>query len=120
MQRQAKFQALLCGLLCALTLITPAQAAARPLDVSQISQAPLSLTEHLALLEDPSGQLTLSDVQSPAFAQQFKTDRPAGQALNFGYTQSAYWLRVELANSADRPITRMLEIAYARISDLKF
>jgi signal transduction histidine kinase len=119
MQRPAKLLRLLCGLLGALTLITSALGAARPLDASQMSHAPLSLTEHLALLEDPSGQLTLSEVQSPAVAQHFKTDLPASQALNFGYTQSAYWLRLELANSSDQPVTRMLEIAYARISDLQ-
>lgn len=115
MQRQTKTLSLLCGLLWALSSIAHAQ----PLDASHMSAAPLSLTEHLAVLEDPSGQLSLAQVQGPAFAPQFKTDLPPAEALNYGYTRSAFWLRLDLANSAEQPIERILEIAYARIGDLR-
>ena len=116
MQGQTKTRLLLCGLLWALSSIARAQ----PLDASHMSAAPESLTEHLAVLEDPSGQLSLAEVQSPALEAQFKTDLPAAESLNLGYTRSAFWLRLDLANNAEQPIERLLEIAYARIGELQF
>lgn len=119
MQRQTTLRSLLYGLLYTIILMANAQGATRQLDVSQMSAAPVSLTEYLAVLEDPSGQLSLADVQSPAFAAQFKTDLAAAEALNYGYTRSAFWLRLDMANGSDQPLERILEIGYARIAELR-
>lgn len=90
------------------------------LDTSQLDRSPISLTEYFAVLEDPGLTLTLADVQEPDTASRFKTDRPPGTALNYGYTRSAYWLHLTLRNAGDRPVERMLEIGYARLGSVQF
>ena len=62
--------------------------------------------ESIAVLEDPSGSMTLDDVLSVA-------DRfvPTDRTTNAGFTDSAYWLRVTLALDGD---AWLLELAYAQ------
>lgn len=108
---------LLCGLQL---LLSSAFAAEQVLDASQLDNTQVSLTPYFAVLEDASLTLTLADVQKPAIAASFKTDTPAAEALGFGYTRSAYWLRLHLSNPGDRPLERMLEISYARLSSVQF
>ena len=94
--------------------------AAEPLELSQILSAPVSLTPHFEVLEDPSNALTLQDVQSPAFAQRFQGGHPPAQSLSYGATRSAYWLRLSVRNNAYFPVHRMLEIANARLTQVDF
>jgi signal transduction histidine kinase len=72
-------------------------------------QYPLGL--HLEILEDPSGELTIEDVTSPAFESQFKPSQVA--VPNFGYTDSAYWVRVRLDNETLYTNEWLLEIGFA-------
>lgn len=54
---------------------------------------------HIAVLEDASAALTLSDVLTPTQQMRF---RPAkGTDVNFGYTRSAFWLRLSLPSIAN-------------------
>ena len=108
---------LLCGFYLSLS---SAIAAERVPDASLLEQASLPLTEYIDVLEDPSLSLTLSDVQKAEVAARFKTNTPAGDALSFGYTRSAYWLRLALHNSSDFPLERLVEINYARLSSVQF
>jgi signal transduction histidine kinase/PAS domain-containing protein len=72
-------------------------------------QYPLGM--HLEILEDPSGELTIEDVTSPAFDSQF---RPSLVAVpNYGYTDSAYWVRVDLDNETLYTNEWLLEIGFA-------
>ncbi len=89
-------------------------------DASQISQAPISLTEYFAVLEDPNQTLTLDDVQAPDVASRFKTEPTSATALNYGYSHSAYWLRLTLRNTSEQPLERILEIGYARLASIQF
>lgn len=89
-------------------------------DASRLGAQPLALTAHLDVLEDPGGSLTLEQVRAPALAQQFTRSRLTGEALNFGITPSAWWLRLQVVNTSDQPIERLLEVAYARLSHLNF
>lgn len=107
----------LCGLQL---LMSSAFAADQVLDASQLAKTPVSLTPYFAVLEDASLTLTLADVQKAEIAANFKTDTPAADALGFGYTRSAYWLRLNLTNPGDQPLERMLEISYARLSSVQF
>ena len=52
--------------------------------------------------------------------KRFKTDFPPNESLNFGYTTSAYWLRLHLKNSSNKTVKRMLEIGYAPLADIQF
>ncbi|MBJ6360392.1 7TM diverse intracellular signaling domain-containing protein [Paenibacillus sp. GCM10012307] len=55
------------------------------------------LNDYMEVLEDQSGQWTLQDVQSPDLQRLFQ--RADGKA-SFGYTESAYWIRVVLRNQS--------------------
>ncbi len=90
------------------------------LDASHIDQAPVSLTEYFAVLEDPKLALTLDDIQKPDIANRFKAGQAPAAALNYGYSRSAYWLRLTLRNTSDLPLERLLEIGYARLADIQF
>lgn len=89
-------------------------------EASGLGTTPLSLTPYLDLLEDPGGALTLEQIRAPGLAQQFKHSNFTGEALNFGITPSAWWLRLRVSNTSDQAIERLLEVAYARLSHLSF
>ena len=95
-------------------------AAERILDASQIDLSPVSLTRYFDYLEDTSLKLTLADVQQAEVAAKFSPSTSHEEALNFGYTQSAYWLRLHLENSSGQTIVRLLDINYARLSNVEF
>ncbi|MBK7000618.1 MAG: GHKL domain-containing protein [Rhodoferax sp.] len=101
-------------------LLTNGFAADKVLEASQTGSDPVSLTEYFAVLEDPSLALTLDDIQKPAVAARFKTDAPKASALSYGYTRSAYWLRLGVRNNTDQALERMLEIDFARLSSIDF
>ncbi|MGE8500388.1 MAG: diguanylate cyclase domain-containing protein [Pseudomonas sp.] len=120
MHAQRLCQRLILWFLLSLTVLAlPAQALEQPVDVATVAAAPLSLTTHVALLEDPQRNLTLNDVQSPELAARFKGDQPPGSALGLGFTRSAYWLRLTLRNSSDAPLQRMLVVENPRISHIQ-
>jgi len=95
-------------------------AADRVLDPTRLDNAPRSLTEYFAVLEDSTRSLALADVQKPEIGARFVADIPSSDALNLGYTQAAVWLRLTLRNDSDTAIERMLEIGNARISSVEF
>jgi two-component system, sensor histidine kinase LadS len=78
----------------------------------------LHLGAGVAVLEDPSGQLTLDEVRQPAMAARFVVPAQGGD-LNFGFTASAYWLRLPLQRQADAPARWLLEVPYGQIDSLQ-
>jgi len=58
----------------------------------------LSIGEYIEFLEDPQRKLTIKDVSSPAYANEFHAS--PGQTPNFGYTHSALWLRFTVKNNS--------------------
>jgi hypothetical protein len=73
------------------------------------SEYPLGL--HLELLEDPSGELTIQDVTSPAFDSRFIPSRV--EVPNYGFTNSAYWVRLRLDNQTRSTNEWLLEQGFA-------
>lgn len=61
-------------------------------------------------LEDPAGELRFDDVLAPQ--ARWQPVRAGGAAANFGLTQSAIWLRVELDLPSGGPRDWLLEVAY--------
>lgn len=59
----------------------------------------LTLVSELGILEDPERALSIQQVASPTYAQQFYSNTQ--KAPNFGRTNSAYWLRFTLNNQSD-------------------
>ncbi|MCD9026438.1 sensor histidine kinase [Cohnella silvisoli] len=56
-----------------------------------------SINAQMEVLEDTQRQWSMQDLQSPALQQQFQ---PARGKSSFGYTLSAYWVRVTLNNES--------------------
>ena len=74
-------------------------------------QYPLGL--HMEILEDPTGKLTIEEVSSPAFASQFTPSQVA--VPNYGYTESAYWVRLHLDNETRQVDEWLLEVGFAHV-----
>jgi len=72
-------------------------------------QYPLGL--HLEILEDPSGELTIDQVSSPELDSQFILS-PV-EVPNYGYTDSAYWVRINLDNETSQTNEWLLEVGFA-------
>lgn len=66
------------------------------------------LAGKMEYLEDPEGQMTLEQVRG---ATGFRTT-PQGENPNFGYSRSAYWLRLTVTNGTAVPRDWVLEISY--------
>jgi len=58
---------------------------------------PLGL--HLEYLEDPTGELTITQVSAPEYSAQFIPSRE--EMLNFGINPNAHWVRFRLQNQSD-------------------
>ncbi|MDH0290499.1 diguanylate cyclase [Pseudomonas sp. GD04087] len=89
------------------------------IDAASVSTQPLTLTSYVSVLEDPSGKLTLADVQSTELQNRFKADQPPGSSLAMGFTRSAFWLRLNLSNSSDMPLQRLLVLENPRVSHVQ-
>lgn len=61
-------------------------------------QVRYSLGRYMAILEDPTGELTVDQVASPEYAERFVPG--SGEIPNLGFTQSAYWVRIRVENQA--------------------
>ncbi len=69
----------------------------------------ISITPHMQVLEDPTRKLTFDQVLSPSFQKSFKpSNKPI---LNFGFTESAYWLRFTFNDTSSEAL--VFEIAHA-------
>lgn len=107
-------------LLCGLSILANCSFAAdKTPDTSHEHLAPLSLTEYFSVLEDSSQTLTLADVQQPEIAAQFKGNHGPTADLNYGFSRSAYWLRIRMRNESDQPIERILELGSSLLSNVQ-
>jgi signal transduction histidine kinase len=75
-----------------------------------------NLLESVKFLEDPGARLTLQDVQ--AMDHRFQSWDRGGTDLNFGFTDSAYWVRIALQRTELAPKNWLLEVSQAQIGEL--
>jgi signal transduction histidine kinase len=66
-----------------------------------------------AVLEDPSGALTFSDVRGEAWSARFQPTN--SDAPSFGFSKSTFWLRLDVANSGESARSWLLELAYPQL-----
>jgi diguanylate cyclase (GGDEF)-like protein len=93
-----------------------APASGAVIDAGALPQGSLSLTSSLSVLEDPQQNLDFAAVRQAG--ERFIASGQTDEALSYGYTRSAYWLRLDLRNPGDQPLERMLEISNARLGDI--
>jgi diguanylate cyclase (GGDEF)-like protein len=75
-------------------------------------------TPYAEVLADPTGTLTLAEVEAAA-PERFRPAAMPGAEINFGYSASAYWLRFTLAPAADAASDWLLEIDYPTLDDVR-
>lgn len=79
-------------------------------------QYPLGL--NLDILEDESRQLTINDVTSPEYANQFIPNHQ--ETPNLGFSKSNFWIRFSVKNNADGKNKWLLVLNDARMSYIDF
>lgn len=93
-----------------------ALASSPALDVSLATDKPVRLTEHFSVLEDPVGKLSIDDIARTSIGEAFKKTLSNNWSLNYGLTQSVYWLKLDLVNPAAQRFDGMLEFTYPRLA----
>jgi signal transduction histidine kinase len=74
------------------------------------------LGHQLMILEDPAGTLTLDDVRSATHGSRFV---PSTKAVpSYGFTPSAYWVKVDLDRQTRRESQWLLELSYAPLQHI--
>lgn len=104
-------------LVAAMCFVLPGESpeAADAIEISAL-QSKVNLSGHIALLEDSEASLSFEQILD-------MTDdfRPVGEGSpNFGFSRSAWWVRVDLNNSSDTPTTALLRQDYPLIDHLDF
>lgn len=106
---------LICLLCCALP------GAARPvLEVAHTDNKTIALAPWFEVLEDTEARFTLADVMQAPLSGRFRHNANAAATLSYGYTGSAYWLRLNLHNDSSVAVEKMLSVNYGLISDIRF
>ena len=62
----------------------------------------IGLMPYVDMLEDPTGELTLEEVTSGVYDFHTLPVEDTDKALDMGFTQSAFWLRVRMINQSDQ------------------
>ncbi|OUS29412.1 hypothetical protein A9Q99_09960 [Gammaproteobacteria bacterium 45_16_T64] len=78
--------------------------------------SPISLGEHIELLEDKNHTLSIDDFLNPESTHTFT--QSTSEIPSFGYTNSAYWGRIKLHAPARSP-PWLLEFAYAPLDKIE-
>ncbi len=81
--------------------------------------ASIALAAEVALLEDPSGSLSLDDVQSRG--ADFRPSKLEGDtAINLGYSSSVWWLRFDVEAGPGGPREWLLEVAFPTLDSVEY
>ena len=78
----------------------------------------VNLIDSAQFMEDPSGVLRIDDVRN--MDDRFASWTRGGTELNFGFTDSAYWIRVPLQRAANAPKDWLLVTKNAKLYELDF
>ncbi|MDP1611613.1 MAG: 7TM diverse intracellular signaling domain-containing protein [Sulfuritalea sp.] len=81
--------------------------------------ASLPLASEVSVLEDSGGKLSLADVQ--ARGAEFRPAQVKGDAaINFGYSPSAWWLRLDIEADPAAPRDWLLEVAFPTLDSVEY
>jgi diguanylate cyclase (GGDEF)-like protein len=96
-----------------------AASATTNIDIAKVDDEPLNVTTSLTYLEDAEKTWGIDEIISPELRQRFEAAPSTQSKLNFGFTQSAYWLRLHIVNSAPDSRAAILDMHYTRLTDLQ-
>ena len=89
------------------------------LDIASTPPQAVPLKSYFTQLEDAERKLSVADVVQADLQGLFQATASQRNALSFGYTRSAFWLRLQLKNSSAQEVMRMLEIQNPRLADVQ-
>lgn len=115
--REILFMPLISAMLLMQLMIASSAFAIGTLPLSP-NQGEYLLTPYTEYLEDPSNQVDLHDLLSPVKHWSWQSNTESSETINFGYTQSTYWVRFDIANPNNSHDERYLEIAYAVLDNI--
>ena len=96
--------------------VTSSQAEVRFVDVDH-KDFSSRLVSEIGYVEDPTGRLTVEDIlRRPASAFSYTTR----DTLQFGYSQSAYWLRLDMRNLLPHKSTLTVQVRYPLLDYVDF
>jgi len=78
----------------------------------------ISLGQHADVLEDREGELSFADVNSDN-AKKLWVNSPS-ENINFGYTESVFWVRTEIVNRSSKDLKLLIEIGYPPLDFVHF
>lgn len=91
---------------------------AEALNLTQDSRS-VALGPSVSVYEDPGGALTLAEVQQRG--GEFRASgAAAGTVINFGYSSSAWWLRIDLRTDEQAPRDWLLEVAFPTLDSIEY
>lgn len=103
--------------LCLLLLLNFGFAQAQTANVLDAQTTYFQLRPLIEVLEDRSGSLEFADIESSRYNKHFVAI--AGDSdLNFGYSQSTYWLRLKIASDVEAPGKWLLEVGYPSLDQI--
>lgn len=103
------------ALFCLLAAPTAVRAIPLPVVLAP-EQGSYSLAKHLELLEDPTGNLTITDIVSRQTEARFAPS--TADTPGFGFTTSAVWARFTVKNSLPHPVEYFLEVKYPLLDQI--
>ncbi len=92
--------------------VAPAASAAGPVILND-KQGEYPLGLHMEILEDPTRELTIQDVSSPAYGNKFIAS--PSEVPIFGFTDSAYWVRFQVRNETLNSHDWLIDVAFPNI-----
>ncbi len=81
-------------------------------------QGEYNLGHSLEILEDKAGEWTIEDITSEPVASRFVPGN--SHAPNYGYTKSAYWVRVQIESRLSIEKDYLLEATFSLMDQIKF
>lgn len=90
------------------------------INLSGSEESSINLTKHIDFFEDIDAHLSWEEVQRLQNHLDWKNSAIQDEALNFGFTKSAYWLRFNIENNSNKAIDKMLELSKARLNYVSF
>lgn len=86
----------------------------------RVDTSKLPLVSDIEVLEDRTGQLSIAAVRQLAQAGRFAPINNSQSDINFGFTASAYWLRIRLQRQPEAASRWLLEVPYSQINTLQW
>ena len=91
--------------------------AQKPLTLNE-NKSEYNLGHYLQVLEDPTGKLNLKDVTSQRYDNLFVSSQE--EVLNYGFSESAYWVRFSMKSETVKRSPWVLELGFANAHYVDF